>query len=177
MTDSQTAQIDERRGVDSQGDMRVLAALAASCPGAAVVYLGADSVEAAGSLLSGIDITTRLLLVSDTQTVANRLHDSLPADLRLSVHVQDFGGFLNDVKAHQFAFLVCGTTAASHVEDAARLIAPGGFLVGATGLPAIGAGSEWIVAPLGGASWAWLATRRARPVPRRRGGRGRPSSA
>ena len=149
------------------------AALAAAKPGATVLCFGYGAIETSAWLLSGIDLSSRLVTVVSRPEITDRAHAALGGDLRLTVHAQDTENFLRDVGDHRFDLIVDG------LED--PLVGLASTLLGANGMylcRALGGAARvqaddgYAIARIEGEPGITLITRRREDqTPRRRGGR------
>lgn len=78
--------------------------LAASRPGGVFLCLGAG--ETGAWIVDGMDLSSRLVVVSDDAVEADRLRAALGDDLRVTVHVQNAAAFLDDVREHRFDLII-----------------------------------------------------------------------
>ena len=108
----------------------LLAVLAASAPGGAILVVGLPSAAVVNELLAAMDITTRLLVVADDPEGITSLRQNCQADLRISLHAQPLTSFLDDIAAHQFSMIVFANGAESFVDRACGYLVPGGVAAG-----------------------------------------------
>ena len=131
-------------------------ALAAAKPGSALLHLCESSDEMALWIHSGMDLGSRLVVVTPDRHGTSALDDALGFDLRVTCHHQSPDEFLDDIRSHRFGLIV--NDAAPGNPDRIRriweVLAPGGMLL----LCALDAGSA---APAPGALSAvdWLRDR------------------
>ena len=150
----------------------LLSVLAASVPGGAILVVGVPDHTVVLDLMANMDITTRLLVIAETEKQLNSLRDKCKADLRMSMHAQDFDGFFADIAAHQFSLVICADVAATAVERACSHLEAGGMAVG-VGVDAPRENVERVISGRVVQPLSWITTRRARRPPTRRGGRRR----
>ena len=150
----------------------LLAVLAASAPGGAILVVGLPSAAVVNELLAAMDITTRLLVVADDPEGITSLRQNCQADLRISLHAQPLTSFLDDIAAHQFSMIVFANGAESFVDRACGYLVQGGVAAGIVEtMPS--ADAERVLSTLRDVDVYWVAARRARAAPVRRGGRKR----
>ena len=123
----------ERRGGEarvSETAGRLVHTLAGSKPNGVILMLSGENPELAVWLLDGMDITTRLVALSENESGRDALTDGLGDDIRIAVHLQPFASFLDDIKTHRLDMVVCNTGLASAVRDQALdMVAPGGIYI------------------------------------------------
>ena len=161
-------------------------ALAATKPGAALLHLCESSDELALWIHSGMDLGSRLVIVTSEREGAKALDGVLGSDLRITCHCQEPDAFLDDIRSHRFSLIV-NDGAPNDVRRIDRIwevLAPGGLLL-VCGLGAgpetaeAGPAADWIadrgdaaVARHAGIEGTLIAARRIpAPAPVRRGGR------
>ena len=161
-------------------------ALAAAKPGNALLHLCESSDEIAIWIRSGMDLGSRLVVVSPEAGATKTLDHVLGFDLRITCHCQQPDEFLEDVRHHRFGLIVHDDV----LQDPERLrrvwkvLSPGGLLLvcglgTAAERPETLAGAKRIaeledaaLACHAGIEGALLATRLTpTPSPTRRGGR------
>jgi len=129
-------------------------ALAAAKPGSALLHLCESSDEVALWIHSGMDLGSRLVVVTPDGDGTRALDDALGSDLRVTCHHQSPDEFLDDIRSHRFGLIV--NDAAPRDPDRIRriweVLAPGGMLL----LCALDGGS---VAPEALSAVDWLRDR------------------
>lgn len=187
-------QLNERlaqHAIDSTVDVttaQLLRSLSAMRDGGHFLLAGERAAPYAGWVLDGMDINARMVIVLPERFDRTVVQPCFDIDLRVSGHVQDIAAFLHDVAAYRFALVALDLDEVS--DDVASalatdLVAPGGSLL-VLAMQADGVGgrrgamaqervdewfdANWVVTALTSSN-AILATRRAVPVNRRRGGR------
>ena len=161
-------------------------ALAAAKPGTALLHLCESSDEMAVWVHSGMDLGSRLVVVSPEPEGTKALDAVLGSDLRVTCHCQHPDAFLEDIRSHRFGLIVHDSAPkdAGRVDRLWEVLSPGGLLLicglnpastTSGGHPALGRFDEF-----GDAAVAWhagvegtlLAARLIlAPSPTRRGGR------
>ena len=136
----------------------------------AVLYLGSPSVEVTREVMRALDITTRMLVVTDDQQLAQRLRDQVDADLRLSTHTQNLSEFVADIAHNEFRLILLSDTDVALTDQTLTMLSPCGIAcgLGDTAMPS--ANAEFTVWHPETSEIAWVLSRRARPVAKRRGG-------
>ena len=160
--------------------------LSAAKPGAALLHLCEASDEMALWIHSGMDLESRLVIVTPEREGAKALEDALGSELRVTCHSQQADAFLDDIRSHRFGLIVNDGTPKDRerIERLWEVLAPGGLLL-VCGLD----GAAETSGTLSAAAWigerpdAALARHAARPgtllaarlvpvpAPTRRGGR------
>ena len=106
-------------------------ALAAAKPGSALLHLCESSDEMALWIHSGMDLGSRLVVVTPDGDGTSALDDALGPDLRVTCHHQSPDEFLDDIRSHRFGLIV--NDAAPRNPDRIRriweVLAPGGMLL------------------------------------------------
>lgn len=106
-------------------------ALAAAKPGSALLHLCESSDEIALWIHSGMDLGSRLVIVTPDGHGTGDLDDALGSDLRVTCHQQSPDEFLDDIHSHRFGLIV--SDAAPRGPDRIRriweVLAPGGMLL------------------------------------------------
>lgn len=161
-------------------------ALAAAKPGAALLHLCEWSDEMALWIRSGMDLGSRLVVVSPEEEGTKALEQVLGFDLRITCHCQAPDAFLEDVRSHRFGLIVHDGVPrnAERIARVWEVLSPGGLLlVSGLGAASGTAGTrtaadrfseldDAAVARHAGMADALVATRlMPAPSPTRRGGR------
>ena len=161
-------------------------ALAAAKPGVALLHVCESSDEMALWIRSGMDLGSRLVIVTPEREGTKALVEVLGSDLRVTCHCQAPDAFLDDVRAHRFGLIVhdAAPRDAGRVDRLWEVLAPGGLLFVAglgtgsdapeaeTAADIIGRRDDAAVAPHAGVEGALVAARLIPvPSPTRRGGR------
>ena len=161
-------------------------ALAAAKPGAALLHLCEWSDEMALWIRAGMDLGSRLVVVSPEAEGTKALEHVLGFDLRITCHCQAPDAFLEDVRSHRFGLIVHDGVPSDEerIDRVWEVLSPGGLLL----VCGLGAASETLetrsttdrvselddaaVARHAGIEGALLAARMTpAPSPTRRGGR------
>jgi len=148
----------------------LLRVLAATLAGRSAIALGPIPTDHVVALLAGLDITSRLIVSSGSDSQMRVLGSDVPEDLRLSLHVQSLDEFLDDIAAHQFGLTIVTDEGMPVLERALEMVDVGGIVVGLSGVGSFPFDSRFESVTIGREAISWLATRRqhARPVRRRR---------
>lgn len=161
-------------------------ALAAAKPGAALLHVCESSDEMALWIRSGMDLGSRLVVVSPEAEGTKALDRVLGFDLRITCHCQQPDAFLEDVRSHRFGLIVHDGVPknAERIDRIWEVLSPGGLLLlcglgAASGAPEIHPAAARIaeigdaaVACHAGIQGTLLAVRLTPvPSPTRRGGR------
>ncbi|HEY9329849.1 MAG TPA: class I SAM-dependent methyltransferase [Streptomyces sp.] len=106
----------------------LLAVLAAARPGGRVLELGTGVGEGACWLLSGMDGTSRLVTIERDETVQKVAREQLGSDPRVTFVAGDGGAWLEVYDGEPFDLVFADTRPGkfTHLEEALRLVAPGG---------------------------------------------------
>lgn len=106
-------------------------ALAAAKPGSALLHLCESSDEIALWIHSGMDLGSRLVIVTPDGHGTGDLDDALGSDLRVTCHQQSPDEFLDDIRSHRFGLIVCDTAprGPDRVRRIWEVLAPGGMLL------------------------------------------------
>ena len=104
--------------------------LAASRLRGVTLQLGAGSVALAAWIIDGMDITSRLLMVIEDESLLASARVHIGNDIRVAVHAQAPREFLADLSRNRVDLVVLdGADADEHLLDAAvSLLNPGGML-------------------------------------------------
>ena len=115
-------------------------ALAAAKPGAALLHVCESSDEMALWIRSGMDLESRLVIVTPGREGTKALEEVLGSDLRITCHCQEPDAFLDDVRAHRFGLIVHDDAPkdAGRVDRLWEVLAPGGLLF----VAGLGTGSD-----------------------------------
>ncbi len=161
-------------------------ALAAAKPGSALLHLCESSDEIALWIRSGMDLGSRLVVVSPEAQACRALDHVLGFDLQITCHCQPPDAFLEDVRSHRFGLIVHDGVPrdAGRIERTWEVLSPGGLLLvcgldARSGMPnaspaadLIGELTDAALACDAGIEGTLLATRVTPvPSPTRRGGR------
>ena len=161
-------------------------ALAAAKPGGTLLHVAEQSADGAIWIRSGMDLASRLIVVTPERERKEALEAVLGGDLQVTCHHQRPDAFLDDVRAHRFDLVVHDGVpeGPERIDRLWAVLAPGGLLfVPGRDAGAAGGGVEGAVAAIArhdGAAVARAAGRegsllavRATPLPApvRRGGR------
>ena len=161
-------------------------ALAAAKPGGTLLHVAERSADSAVWMRSGMDLASRLIVVTPERERREALEAVLGGDLQITCHRQRPDAFLDDVRAHRFDLIVHDGVPASaeRIDRLWEVLAPGGLLfvpgleAGAATRGIEGAASaiarrdDAAVALHAGLEGSLLAARTTpRPAPVRRGGR------
>ena len=113
------------------GSGALLRALASSKIGGVFLQLGSGAPEVGAWLLDGMDITSRLITLTDESALYPIAMEHLGNDIRVAVHVQDALEFLRDIRAHELHVVVLDRVPddIEIVQLAVKLMAPGGLLI------------------------------------------------
>ena len=105
--------------------------LAAAKPGAALLHLCESSDEMALWIHSGMDLGSRLVVVSPEPDGTAALATVLGSDLQVTCHCQSPDGFLEDVRSHRFGLIVHDRAPmdAGRMDRLWEVLAPGGLLL------------------------------------------------
>ena len=106
----------------SQGALAA-ATFASTVFSGAVLYLGSPSVEVIREVMRALDITTRMLVVTDDADLAQRVRAEVDADLRLSLHTQNLPEFVADIAHNEFRLILLSdrTALTDQTDDAKSL--------------------------------------------------------
>lgn len=106
-------------------------ALAAAKPGSALLHLCESSDEIALWIHSGMDLGSRLVIVTPDGHGTGALDDALGSDLRVTCHQQSPDEFLDDIRSHRFGLIVSDTVprGPDRVRRIWEVLAPGGMLL------------------------------------------------
>ena len=106
-------------------------ALAAAKPGAALLHLCERSDEIALWIRSGMDLGSRLVVVSPEAEGTKALERVLGFDLRITCHCQPPDVFLEDVRSHRFGLIVHDgvPSDAERIDRVWEVLSPGGLLL------------------------------------------------
>ena len=106
-------------------------ALAAAKPGAALLHLCEWSDEMALWIRSGMDLGSRLVVVSPEAEGTKTLEQVLGFDLRITCHCQPPDVFLEDVRSHRFGLIVHDGVPgdAERIDRVWEVLSPGGLLL------------------------------------------------
>ncbi|WP_435011280.1 O-methyltransferase [Tundrisphaera lichenicola] len=109
----------------------LLRTLAASKPGGALLEVGTGTGMGAAWLLAGMDANARLVSIDDDPRVAEVARHHLGGDPRATFLVEDAAGWLSAQAASSFdvVFADAWPGKYSHLDDALRLLKPGGLYV------------------------------------------------
>jgi predicted O-methyltransferase YrrM len=109
----------------------LLRTLAASKPGGALLELGTGTGVGAAWLLAGMDALARLVSIDNDPRAAEVAHHHLSGDPRVTFLVEDAAGWLAAQPAASFDFVFADAWVGkySHLDDALRLLKPGGLYV------------------------------------------------
>ena len=153
----------------SQGALAA-ATFASTVFSGAVLYLGSPSVEVIREVMRALDITTRMLVVTDDADLAQRVRAEVDADLRLSLHTQNLPEFVADIAHNEFRLILLSDADSALTDQTLAMLSPCGMAcgLGGTGMPS--ANSEFTVWHPEASDIVWVLSRRARPVAARRGG-------
>ena len=106
-------------------------ALAAAKPGDALLHLCESSDEMALWIRSGMDLGSRLVVVSPDAEATKALEGVLGFDLRITCHCQSPDAFLEDVRSHRFGLIVHDgvPSNAERIDRVWEVLSPGGLLL------------------------------------------------
>lgn len=106
-------------------------ALAAAKPGSALLHLCEASDEIALWIHSGMDLGSRLVIVTPDGDGTSALGDALGSDLRVTCHQQSPDEFLDDIRSHRFGLIVNDAAPRNpgRIRRIWEVLAPGGMLL------------------------------------------------
>jgi predicted O-methyltransferase YrrM len=109
----------------------LLRTLAASKPAGAFLELGTGTGLATAWILDGMDQDARLTTVDNDATVVAIAKRYLGQDSRVTFHLMDGAAFLKSLREQRFDYIFADTWAGKydHVEEALRLLKPGGLYI------------------------------------------------
>lgn len=109
----------------------LLQTLAASKRGGKFLELGTGTGCATAWILAGMDVESQLISVENDAKVLDVARRNLGDDPRVSFHAGDAGEWLSKADGLEFDFVFADTWAGkyTHLEEALRLIKPGGLYV------------------------------------------------
>ena len=109
---------------------QTLRCLAASRIRGVTLQLGAGSVALAAWIIDGMDITSRLLMVVEDESLLASARAHIGNDIRVAVHAQPPLQFLADVSRNRVDLVVLDNVAADEalLDAAVSLLNPGGML-------------------------------------------------
>ena len=161
-------------------------ALSAAKPGGTLLHVAEQNADGAIWMRSGMDLASRLIVVTPERERKEALEAVLGGDLQVTCHHQAPDAFLDDVRAHRFDLIVHdgAPQSAARIDRLWAVLSPGGLLfvpgraAGAAGglvdsaVAAIARHDGAAVALHAGLEGSLLAVRAVpRPAPVRRGGR------
>ena len=105
--------------------------LAAAKPGDALLHLCESSDETALWIRAGMDLGSRLVVVSPDANATKALEGVLGFDLRITCHCQPPDAFLEDVRSHRFGLIVHDGAPSSteRIDRVWEVLSPGGLLL------------------------------------------------
>jgi predicted O-methyltransferase YrrM len=114
---------------DSTGAL--LRTLAASKPGGALLELGTGCGYSTAWLIDGMDAESSLITVDSEEKLVAVARRHLGDDARVEFHVADGVAFLSTLRGCEFDLIFADTWPGKfdHLEDALRLLRPGGLYV------------------------------------------------
>jgi predicted O-methyltransferase YrrM len=114
----------------------LLRTLAASKPGGALLELGTGCGLGTSWILDGMDVSSSLISVDTERRYQSIAAEELGGEPRLTLVLQDGGAFLSGC-SRRFDFIYADAWPGkySHIDEALRLLAPGGIYVADDMLP------------------------------------------
>lgn len=114
----------------------LLRTLAASKPGGAILELGTGCGVGTSWLLDGMDSSSSLISIDTERRYQSIAAEELGADPRLTLLLQDGGAYLSGCyRRFDLIYADAWPGKYSHLDDALRLLEPGGIYVGDDMLP------------------------------------------
>jgi predicted O-methyltransferase YrrM len=109
----------------------LLRTLAASKPGGFLLELGTGTGVGAAWLLSGMDAHSRLVSIDNDSKVAEVAHRHLSGDQRVTFRIEDAATWLAAQPSASIDLVFADTWAGkyTHLDDALRLLKPGGLYI------------------------------------------------